>query len=215
MTHYERCAQRKASVWAMGAQRHAGSGRSSVREYPVWNVGAETHFFALARSVTALRFARLIFLHTYWAVTGAHKADVTPAKTWFVGKCVSMRLLQTCCKCKAAWDNLCCGIKLKQKKKKERQGFCALTHMCTSESTSALNTPLFSSTGGWKDGQFDEFMMMNRYIIKLRFIFCWCLSHTHTDTHDCTLTFRRSNKVLFLQLASAKPSGEERCLILV
>lgn len=58
-------------------------------------------------------------------------------------------------------------------------------------------------------------MMMNRYIIKLHFIFCWCLSHTHTDTHDCTLTFRRSNKVLFLQLASAKPSGEERCLILV
>lgn len=56
---------------------------------------------------------------------------------------------------------------------------------------------------------------MNRYIIKLPFIFSWCLSHTRADTHDCTLTFRRSNKVLFPQLASAKLSGEERCLILV
>lgn len=58
-------------------------------------------------------------------------------------------------------------------------------------------------------------MMMNRYIIKLPFIFSWCFSHACTGTHGCTLTFRRSNKVLFLQLASAKLSGEERCLILV
>lgn len=41
------------------------------------------------------------------------------------------------------------------------------------------------------------------------------LSHTRADTHDCTLTFQQSNKVLFLQLASAKLSREERCLILV
>lgn len=127
--------------------------------------------------------------------------------------CKWIHLLETCCKCKVAWDNLCCGIKLKKKKKGGE--FCALSHMCTSESTSTLNTPRFSPTGGWKDGQFDEFMMMNRYIIKLPFIFSWCLSHTYADTHDCTLTFRRSNKVLFLQLASAKLSGEERCLILV
>lgn len=56
---------------------------------------------------------------------------------------------------------------------------------------------------------------MNRYIIKLPFIFSWCLSHTSADTHDCTLTFQRSNKVLFLQLASAKLSEEERRLMLV
>lgn len=69
--------------------------------------------------------------------------------------------------------------------------------------------------GKKKRGEFCEFMTMNRYIIKLPFIFSWCLSHTRADTHDCTLTFWRSNKVLFLQLASAKLNGEERCLILV